>query len=217
MKAAHNLLAVAALALGTIPACGQNALLPVQQKAGQLTEQGQVMVAGHSTPYLIRHLPVSSFPDLPAGIQELLNRRGCMIPQTYEAHRPENVVHASLEHAGSSDWAVLCSVQGTVSLLVFFDGGTEMKGATEPKKPQPTVLASAPETQRLQAHDSSGVLGFNWGIDPASPEQVHEAQSGLKRRPAQVDHDALADSTVDRRTIYHFYAKSNWFVLETAD
>jgi hypothetical protein len=211
MRATYNLLAVAALALGTIPACGQNALLPVQQKTGQLTEQGQVMVAGHSTPYLIRHLPVSSFPDLPVGIQELLNRRGCTIPQTYEAHRPENVVHASLEHAGSSDWAVLCSVEGTVSLLVFFDGGTGLK------KEQPAVLASAPETEKLQAHDPSGVLGFNWGIDPASPEQVHEAQSGLKRRPAQVDHDALADSTVERGTIYHFYAKSNWSVLETAD
>ena len=169
------------------------------------------MVAGRSTPYLIHHLPVSSFPELPAGVAELLNRRGCTIPQTYEAHHPENVVHASLEHAGSSDWAVLCSAQGTVSLLVFFDGGSELK------KEPPAALASAPETQRLQAHDPSGVLGFNWGIDAATPEQVHEAQSGLKHRPAQVDHDALADSTVERRTIYHIYAKSNWFVLETAD
>jgi hypothetical protein len=142
---------------------------------------------------------------------DLLNRRGCTIPQTYEAHRPENVVHASLAQAGSSDWAVLCSAQGTVSLLVFFDGDS---GHAEAK---PTVLASSPETQRLQAHDPSGVLGFNWGIDPATPQQVLEAQSGLKHRPAQVDHDALADSTVEHRTIYHFYAKSNWFLLDTAD
>jgi hypothetical protein len=211
MKTTHNLLAVAALALGAIPALGQNGLLPVQAKTVQLTEQGQVVVAGHSTPYLIRHLPVSSFPELPAGIVNLLSRRGCTIPQTYEAHRPENVVHASLEHAGSSDWAVLCSVQGTVSLLVFFDGGTGLK------KEQPVVLASAPESERLQSHDPSGVLGFNWGIDPATPERVHQAQSGLKHRPAQVDHDALADSTLEHNTIYHFYAKSSWFVLETAD
>src|ERR1019366_6941480 len=121
-----------------------------------LTEQGQVNVAGHSTPFLIRHLPVSSFPELPASIVDLLNRRGCTIPQTYEAHRPENVVHASLEQAGSSDWAVLCSAQGIVSLLVFFDGAT---GQAESK---PVILASSPETQRLQAHDPSGVLGFNW-------------------------------------------------------
>jgi len=176
-----------------------------------LTAQGQITVAGRSTPYLIRHLPVSSFPDLPTGIVELLNRRGCTIPQTYEAHQPENVVHASLEHAGTSDWAVLCSAQGTVTLLVFFNGANGHEQA------QPLVLATALETARLQSHDPGGVLGFNWGIDPATPQQVHEAQSGMKHRPAQVDHDALADSTVEHSTIYHFYSKSNWFVLETAD
>ena len=32
----------------------------------QLNVSGQIVVAGRSTPYLIRHLPVSSFPELPA-------------------------------------------------------------------------------------------------------------------------------------------------------
>jgi len=182
-----------------------------------LTEPGRVVIGGRSAPYLIRHLPVSSFPELPAGIVELLNRRGCAIPQTYAAHHPENVVHASLARAGSSDWAVLCSVDGTVSLLVFLDGGTTNDGTGQSSgqsSGKPVVLASAPETQRLQPHDSSGVLGFNWGIDPASPQQVHEAQVGLEHPPARLDHDALADSVVEHRTIYHFYAKNAWIVLE---
>jgi hypothetical protein len=202
------------VALAGIGGLGLSALaISAQQTTpalAPLIESGQVMIAGHSTPYLIRHLPVGSFPDLPMDIADLLNMRGCTIPQTYEAHRPENVVHASLQHSGSSDWAVLCSVQGTVSLLVFFENGAT--GGSHP-----VVLASAAETSRLQPHDPSGVLGFNWGIDPATPQQVHEAQSGLKHRPARVDHDALADSTLEHRTIYHFYAKSNWFLLETAD
>jgi hypothetical protein len=175
--------------------------------SAQLVESGQIVVDGHSTPYLIRHLPVSSFPELPAAVQELLNRRGCLIPQTYEAYHPENVVHASLERAGSSDWAVLCSAEGTVSLLVFFGS----------RSAQPIVLVSALETERLQAHDPSGVLGFNWGIDPASPQRVHEAQAGLEHRPARLDHDGLADSIVERRTVYHFYAKSVWTLLEMPD
>ena len=74
----------------------------------------------------------------------------------------------------------------------------------------PLTLATAPETERLQSHDPSGVLGFNWGIDPASPEQVHEAQASMERRPPLLDHDALADSLVDHRTIYHFFSKSKW-------
>jgi hypothetical protein len=184
------------------------ALIPAQQQpnSAQLIETGQIVIAGHSTPYLIRHLPVSSFPELPSAVQDQLNRRGCLIPQTYEAHHPENVVHASLERAGSSDWAVLCSADGTVSLLVFF--GSRISSA------QPLVLVSAPETERLQAHDPSGVLGFNWGIDPSSPEQIHVAQFGLEHRPLRLDHDALAESIVDHGTVYHFYAKSVWTLVE---
>jgi len=182
-------------------------LLPAQQReptSTHLNESGQIVVAGRSTSYLIRHLPVSSFPGLPVELAAQLNRRGCLIPQTYQAHRPENVVHASLERAGSSDWAVLCSEAGTVSLLVYF--------SSVPDKL--LVLAASPETERLQAHDPSGVLGFNWGIDPASPNQVHQAQSGLEPRPAFLDHDALADSLVDHKTVYHFYLKNAWTVLQ---
>jgi len=180
-------------------------LVPAQQpRPAQLDESGQIVVAGRSTPYLIRHLPVSSFPELPAAVVDLLNRRGCLIPQTYQAHRPENVVHASFERPGSSDWAVLCSVQGTVSLLVFFSANPA----------QPEQLASMPETKRLQSHPSSDALGFNWGIDPASPQNIRDAQIGLAPRPAKLDHDALADSVIDHKTVYHFYAKTTWILLD---
>ena len=183
------------------------ALLQPQPPPLQLEDSGKILIDGHSTPYLIRHLPVSSFPGLPTAIQDQLNLHGCLIPQTYEAHQPENVVHASLARPGSSDWAVLCSAKGTVYLLVFFGGGTS----------PPATLASAPETERLQAHDASGVLGFNWGIDPASPEQVHEAQSGMEHRPSRLDHDALADTLVDHHTVYHFYLNTAWIVLDLLD
>jgi hypothetical protein len=196
------MLAAASLALGIFPAGGQGVQLPAERP--QLAESGQIVVEGRSVPYLIRHLPVSSFPDLPATVADLLNRRGCLIPQTYEAHGPENVVHASLEQPGSSDWAVLCSAQGAVSLLVFFSGDPA----------QPMVLVSAQESERLQSYGSDSVLGFNWGIDPASPQRVHELQTGMKSRPPTLDHDALADSVIDRRTVYRFYSKSAWTFLD---
>ncbi len=172
-----------------------------------LDVSGQIMFDGRSTPYLIRHLPVNSFPQLPPAIQDALTRRGCLIPQSYEAHQPENVVYASLEQPGSSDWAVLCSANGSVSLLVFFSGNGG----------EPMVLATAPETERLQSHGSSNVLGFNWAIDPASPEDIHEAQLGMRRPPPRLDHDALADSVIDQTTIYHFYSKGAWTLIDTQD
>ena len=172
----------------------------------QADESGQVVVAGRSVPYVIRRLPLNAFPDLPESIVDQLSERQCLIPQSYEAHHPENVVHASLERAGSSDWAVLCSAAGKVSLLVFLDGAAK-----------PSVLATIPERERLQRHDSSGMLGFNWAIERASPEDVHEAQSGMEKRPPRPDHDAIADITLDRSTVYRFFKKGSWTTIDTSD
>jgi len=199
------LLSAASLASGVLLAVGQSGVPAPRQSP--LMETGQILVDGRSTSYLIRHLPVSSFPQLPVAAQNLLNQRGCLIPQTYEAHRPENVIEASLERRGSSDWAVLCSAHGMVSLLVFLGG----------RSGEPAVLASARETDRLQSHGPNGVLGFNWGIDAASPEQVHEAQAGMRHPPPRLDHDALADSTIDQATVYHYFSGDAWVVVGTTD
>jgi hypothetical protein len=76
------------------------------------------------------------------------------------------------------------------------------------------VLAKGPEKERLERHDSSGVLGFDWVIDPASPEAVHEAQSGMERKPPRIEHDALADMRIDRKTVYRFFSKGKWTLLD---
>lgn len=169
-----------------------------------LVTSGNITQDGHPVSYEVRHLPISSFPNLPLDVAGQLTDLGCVIPQTYEARRPENVVHASLQRAGSSDWAVLCSTQGTVRLLVFFGS---VPG-------QSTTLVSVPETARLQPHYGTQVLGFNWGIDPATPEAIRQAQIGLTPRPARLDHDALADSSIDKKTIYHFFSRGSWFLVD---
>jgi hypothetical protein len=185
------------------PGFGISAQQPEPDKQ-HLVDSGQVVVDSQNVPYRIRRLPVNAFPDLPEKIADQLNERGCLVPQTYTARHPENVVHASLEKAGSSDWAVLCSAEGTVSLLIFF--------ASAPS--HPVTLSSLPEEKRLQRHDASGVLGFNWGIDPASPEVVHQAQSAMEHRPPRLDHDALADSVVEGRTVYRFFSKGSWVLVD---
>jgi hypothetical protein len=193
----------ASLAIGGPSVAGQSTELEAGQTA-HLTEKGEVTVGGRTVTYLIRRLPVSSFPQLPPVVADSLAQRGCSIPQTYQAHRPENVVRASLEQSGSSDWAVLCAAEGKVMLLVFFASDLE----------HPATLSSVTEKQRLQVHDLTGVMGFNWGIDPASPGKVREAQSAMARRPALLDHDALADTVLEKRTVYHFFSKNAWTTLE---
>ena len=170
----------------------------------KLDDSGSISVDGKAVSYTIRHLPVSSFPDLPQPVSAELQSRGCLIPQTYEAHRPENVVRGRLQNASSIDWAVLCSRDGNVSLMIFFGGNAA----------QPAVLATSPETERLQLDTATGVYGFDWAIDIAGPQRVREAASGERSRPPVTDHDALADSVIDRRTVYHFYANKSWTLLD---
>jgi len=177
------------------------------QPIDAFSSQGHVTVDGKETPYLVRHLPASSFPSLPAAVADELVQRGCLIPQTYEAHGPENVIRGSFSRAGSNDWAVLCSVRGTVSLLVFFQGSEQ----------GPAVLSSAAETTRLEWNGASGKMEFAWGIDTATPELVHEAQTGMRRRPARPDHDAIASSMINGETVYRFYTGSAWTFVDTSD
>lgn len=204
MKFGRIILALAAsLAYADPGAFSQGSVSSTQS----FNESGTTRIDGRVVSYLIRRLPVDSFPDLPDAIAGVLTERGCLIPQTYQAHHPENVIHGSFERPGSSDWAVLCSAQGRVDLLVFF--------ARAPEKP--IKLVSVPELERLQRHDSSGVFGFNWGIDPATPEQVHEARAGMQRHPPPIDHDALTETVLNQKTVYHFYAHNAWNFLEVAD
>jgi hypothetical protein len=205
--AALILISAASLALARAGASAQESGTTKQLRPTSFDESGKTSVDGDTVSYLIRRLPLDSFPDLPEPIAVALNQRGCLIPQTYQAHHPENVIHASLDHPGSSDWAVLCSAHGKVDLLVFFarNGG------------KPVTLTSAPEIDRLERHDSSGVFGFDWGIDPATPDQVREAQADMEHHPAKLDHDALAESILNRKTVYHFYAHNAWTTVDVSD
>lgn len=176
------------------------------QPQSGLIETGHVLAAGKQVTYRLRFLPVNAFPDLPRPVVNALTARGCLIPQTYGAHGPENVIHGSFEREGATDWAVLCSSEGTVSLLVFLASGSAS---------EPVVLDSAPSTSRLQPDDAGGDLGFAWGIDPATPKQVHDGQAGSSKRPVTPNHDCIAESVIDRAPLYRCLQSGKWAALDS--
>ena len=189
-----------------VGAGAQAASVPPASGGGERIESGVVHTAdGRLEKYRIRLRPITSFPNVPLPVVAQLDQRGCMIPQSFEAQRPENVIHGSFEGPGTSDWAVLCSVHGMVSLLVFFGSNPE----------HPYTLASEPETERLQTYDLSQSLGFNWGIDRASPGDVSESQTRIFPPPPPLTHDAIADSVVEHSTIYHYYSHGAWTLVQT--
>jgi hypothetical protein len=145
--------------------------------------------------YRIRLLPVSSFPQLPAPVVQQLDQRDCMIPQTYEAHQPENVIHGSFEKKGSDDWAVLCSVNHITTLYVFFQ--------SDPGNALP--LRHQPDTEWL---------GVEWSLDYGSAWGIATRPAHLMNPKSNADHDGIEDAFVEHSSTVHYFQNGQWTTLE---
>jgi hypothetical protein len=59
-----------------------------------LRAQSTIAQAAPSTDS-VRRLTPAAFPKLPVTIRHDLERRGCLVPQPYEARVPSNVIHGA--------------------------------------------------------------------------------------------------------------------------
>jgi hypothetical protein len=175
-------------------------LLAGQTKAqdGEQVESGQVVVAGQTHSYRIRRLPLSSFPELPASVSSALAQRGCTVPQTWEAKRPENVIHGAFYQAGHQDWAILCSLHGESSLFVFRDG----MGV-------PLELMSYRDKDRLASVNETGQFGYAWAIDPAPPSRFKQFAPGQ-----HFDHEGIEDSLIENSSTLRYFRDGQWISIQ---
>ena len=194
-----GLLAAGLLATGA-SAASQNP--PAGSVNTEQVEQGQLQSDGGDTlAYRIRLLPVTSFPDLPSAIAAQLRSRRCLIPQSFEAQAPENVIQGAFRAKGSSDWAVLCSAAGTTTLYVFFAGQFDA----------PVALRSQPDTAWLGADPGSSTFGSAWGIsargaaDLRASRQLHGA--------ADFDHDGIEDARLEHAATVRYCQDGHWLAL----
>lgn len=166
-------------------------------------QEGEHVLHGHigDQSYAFRMLPPTSFTELPAAIRSDLERRHCLIPQSYEARTPENVIHGAFHEKGSSDWAVLCSQQGTSTLLVFWNSS-----ATKPLE-----LAPQLDTDTADPHDETKMLGYARGIDPASPGSIMEVIANKPYGP--FDHDGIKDAHIEKSSVVHYFKNGTWTTL----
>lgn len=141
--------------------------------------------------YRIRLLPVSSFPQLPDFVAQQLVQRGCMIPQTYEAREPENVIHGSFEKKGSVDWAALCSVNRVTTLYVFFQSDLA----------NPISLRHQPDSEWL---------GVEWSLDYGSAWGIATHPARLLQPKDSADHDGIDDAFVEKSTSIHYFENGRW-------
>jgi len=200
-----NLGVVAAVIAGLL-AAGWQAAPPLSAPTSTLNaeriESGESTSPGGDTEsYRIRLLPLASFPDLPDAVAGQLSRRRCMIPQSFEAQAPENVIHGAFRASGSSDWAALCSVDGVTTLYVFLAGQFDA----------PVALRSQPDTAWLGAEPGSSTFGSAWGISVRSAADL-DATRQLHSQAA-FDHDGIEDARLERAATVHYHQDGKWLVL----
>ena len=155
----------------------------------------------------IVRLPVASFPGLPAGVSADLDRRGCRVPQTYAARAPANVIRGEFTHAGQTDWAVLCSVDGQSAILVFHAGG-----ATSVDE-----LARQPDAGYLQLV-APGVIGYSRAITAMTLAELEGRRSRLgPLAPSTLEHGALDDAFIEKASVIRYWDGRRWLELLGSD
>lgn len=195
--------AVAGLLAGLLAGFGAAAQsAPTSSVGTERIESGQIRSSdGTVENYRIRLLPVESFPALPRAIAVWLGSHSCLIPQTFEAQEPENVIHGAFRAAGSDDWAALCSTGGSTTLYVFFAGQFSA----------PARIRSQLDTLWLGHEPGSSLYGSAWGISTRTAEDLRDS---TQIRPAFIiDHDGLEDSDLERSMTIRYLQAGVWQIL----
>jgi hypothetical protein len=173
----------------------ESGTMPCPSHPTDVTPQGKPAVGAVVCHYKIRLLPLSSFPQLPAVVAQQLDERGCMIPQTYEAHEPENVINGSFEKPESSDWAALCSVRGMTTLYVFLQSDFS----------HPIALRHQPDNKWL---------GVEWSFDYGSAWGILTVPGRTMPRADNLDHDGIQDAFIEQSSVIHYYEHGHWTTLD---
>jgi hypothetical protein len=156
----------------------------------------------------IRRLPPSAFPQLPREVQDALERRRCTIPQSFYPDRSHNVISGAFARPRQRDWAVLCSVDGRSTILIFWAGGV---------RAAPAELAPADDAIFLQGI-GNGQIGYSRAIDRADTAWIREhAEAYDGPLPKRLDHDGINDAFVEKGSQVFYYEDGTWRELAGSD
>lgn len=152
-------------------------------------------------------LPPSAFPQLPPAVARDLVRRGCTVPQTFDAATPNNVISGEFARRGQTDWAVLCSRGRRSSILVFWRGS--VKSVSE--------IARAADISFLQGIGGDRI-GFSRQIGVADRKRILAcyAEFGGPRPPA-ITHHGIEDAYVEKASSVHYFHRGRWLELQGTD
>lgn len=155
----------------------------------------------------IVRLQPAAFPELPRNVVRELQRRGCTIPQTAYSKKPHNVISSEFVKPGQRDWAVLCSVKGVSTILVFWNGSEK----------NPAEIATLEDRTFLQGI-SPDKIGYSRELNPVGKDFImrhYDAYGGTK--PPPIDHQGIDDAFVEKGSSVWYFYHGKWLKLTGAD
>ena len=155
----------------------------------------------------IKRLPPSAFRELPPGIREQLEARGCTIPQTAEIEKPHSVIHGEFAKKGQTDWAGLCSRDGKSSILVFWGGPAKC----------PSELARGDDRHSLQTWSGSRIA-YSRAIQVAGKKYILDHYNWYGGpKPPPLDHQGIDDAFIGKASVVRYCHQGRWLELQGAD
>ena len=155
----------------------------------------------------IMRLSPSAFSEIPINIVRELQRRGCTIPQTVYSKKPHNVIRGYFARPGQTDWAILCSVKGVSTILVFGSGSEK----------NPAEIATLEDRIFLQGI-SPDKTGYSRAITPVGKDFImrhYDAYGGEK--PPPTDHQGIDDAFLEKASVVWYFYDGKWMKLTGAD
>jgi hypothetical protein len=155
----------------------------------------------------IRRLDPAAFSDLPPRIAAVLHARSCTVPQPAGATGLRNVIRGLFSDSGEESWAVLCSVSGWSTVLVFRNA----------QDARPESLARREDRRYLQSLGVDSV-GYSREIHTVGRDFIaaHDnVYAGPK--PAQIKHHGIEDAFLGKASEVWYFDAGQWFKLPGAD
>jgi hypothetical protein len=152
-------------------------------------------------------LPASAFRELPYLVRIELDRRGCTIPQVWDAAKPVNVIKGSFIRAGQIDWAALCSVRRISTILIFRNSTVDH------------VIEIGREADVAKLQGVGGYkIGYSREISAVGRDFImrhYQAYEGVK--PPPINHLGIDDAFVEKSSMVHYFYRGKWIELTGAD
>jgi hypothetical protein len=171
-----------------------------------VSNRGQAQAPADAT---IVRLKPGAFASLPITVRRELERRSCLVPQSFATPKPHNVITGTFTTRNQVDIAVLCSKNAVSSILVFRKGSTDSIAE----------LARQPDRGYIQdGVGPGGSTGFSRVLDVASPAyiQEHHVRYGGPA-PPRLDHDGLEDGFDGKASVVWYWFNNRWLQLQGAD